>query len=212
MTGAEAAPKDEGAELARLIGENLRRLRTRRRWSLDRFAEVAGVGRAALSDLEHGRGTPTIAVVWRVALALEVPFAALTSSFRLPGTSVLRAERAKILRSRDGHFSSRALFPPDAERRVEFYELRLAPRSVEESEAHPPGTLENLVVTEGALEVSFAQRTHRLGTGDAIQFEADLPHVYANPGPVETRMYLVMTYADEGEAERGALTRRNPLT
>ena len=52
-------------------------------------------------------------------------------------------------------------------------------------------------MTEGALEISFAQRTHRLGKGDAIQFEADLPHVYANPGPVEARMYLVMTYADE---------------
>jgi quercetin dioxygenase-like cupin family protein len=95
-----------------------------------------------------------------------------------------------------------ALFPPDAERRVEFYELRLAPKSTEESEAHPPGTLENLVVTEGTLEVSFAQRTQRLGTGDAIQFEADLPHVYANTGSAEARMYLVMTYADEAGAGR----------
>ena len=93
------------------------------------------------------------------------------------------------------------MFPTDAERRVEFYELGLAPKSVEESEAHPPGTLENLVVTEGALEISFAQRTHRLGKGDAIQFEADLPHVYANPGAVEARMYLVMTYADEAGAD-----------
>lgn len=189
--------KDETAALARQIGENLRRLRTRRRWSLDRFAELAGVGRVALSDLEHGRGAPTIAMLWRVARALGVPFAALTSSFRLPGTSVLRAERAKTLRSRDGRFSSRALFPADAERRVEFYELRLAPRSVEESEAHPPGTLENLVVASGAVEISFAQRTHKLASGDAIQFEADLPHAYANGGEEEARMYLVMTYADE---------------
>ena len=192
-----AAEKDETAELARVIGENLRRLRTRRRWSLDRFAERAGVGRAALTDLEHGQGAPTIALLWRIARALGVPFAALTSSFRLPGTSVLRAERAKLLRSRDGRFSSRALFPPDPERRVEFYELRLAARSVDEAEAHPPGTLENLVVASGAVEVSFAQRTHRLATGDAIQFEADLPHAYANTGETEAIMYLVMTYADE---------------
>lgn len=186
----------EPAELARVIGDNLRRLRTRRRHSLDRFAEIAGVGRAALSDLEHGRGEPTIAQLWRVARALEVPFAALTSSFRLPGTSVLRAQRARTLRSRDGRFSSRALFPPDAERRVEFYELRLAGRSVEEAEAHPQGTTENLVVASGEVEISFAQRTHRLASGDAIVFEADLPHAYANVGDEEARMYLVMTYAD----------------
>jgi len=194
---ASAAEKDETAELARVIGENLRRLRTRRRWSLDRFAERAGVGRTALAELERGDGAPTIALLWRIARALGVPFAALTSSFRLPGTHVLRAERARQLRSRDGRFSSRALFPPDADRRVEFYELHLAPRSVEEAEAHPPGTLENLVVASGGLEISFAQRTHRLATGDAIQFEADLPHAYTNTGEAEAVMYLVMTYADE---------------
>ena len=188
--------KDETAELARVIGENLRRLRTRRRWSLDRFAERAGVGRAALTDLEHGVGAPTIALLWRIARALGVPFAALTSSFRLPGTHLLRAERAKLLRSRDGRFSSRALFPPDADRRVEFYELRLAARSIEDAEAHPPGTFENLVVAAGAVEISFAQRTHRLAAGDAIQFEADLPHAYANTGDAEAVMYLAMTYAD----------------
>jgi quercetin dioxygenase-like cupin family protein len=31
--------------------------------------------------------------------------------------------------------------------------------------------------------------------GDAVHFVADVPHVYRNPGPIETVMYLVMTYA-----------------
>jgi len=35
-----------------------------------------------------------------------------------------------------------------------------------------------------------------LGAGDAIIFEADVPHTYANPGSVETVMYLVMTCAE----------------
>ena len=105
--------KDE-AELTRVIGENLRRLRTRRHHSLDRFAELAGIGRTALADPEHGRAAPTIGALWQIARALGVPFTTLTSSFRLPGTSVLRAERARTLRSRDGRFSSRSLAPPDA--------------------------------------------------------------------------------------------------
>ena len=122
------AEKDETAELARVIGENLRRLRTRRRWSLDRFAELAGVGRVALSDVEHGRSAPTIAFLWRIARALGVPFAAVTSSFRLPGTPPARRPREDAALARRPLQLAR-LFPPDAERRVEFNQLGLAPRA-----------------------------------------------------------------------------------
>jgi quercetin dioxygenase-like cupin family protein len=79
---------------------------------------------------------------------------------------------------------------------VEFYELRLAPGGLERADAHTPGTTENLVVARGAVEIEVGGRTERLGAGDAIVFEADVPHVYRNQDAGETVMYLVMTYAD----------------
>ena len=97
----------------------------------------------------------------------------------------------------DRSFSSRALFPFDEPRRVEFYELRLSAGSVEDADGHPPGTSENLVVTAGTVEIDVAGDTHKLETGDSILFEADTPHAYRNPGKVEGVMYLVMTYAEE---------------
>ncbi|HXX49398.1 MAG TPA: helix-turn-helix domain-containing protein [Myxococcota bacterium] len=195
MTAAAAGP-DEAGELARVVARNLRRLRSRRGLSVAQLARESGVGRAAIGQIELERKVPTIELLWRIARALDVPFAALTSSFRLPGTTVLRADRAKTLASRDGRFSSRALFPFAAERRVEFYELRFAAKSVEQAEPHAPGTVENLVVASGELEVSLAQRTHHLRSGDAIQFEADVAHAYANPADAEAVVYLVMTYAE----------------
>ncbi len=35
-----------------------------------------------------------------------------------------------------------------------------------------------------------------LRRGDAIVFEADVPHAYRNPGPDDSLLYLVMTYAE----------------
>jgi len=102
--------------------------------------------------------------------------------------------RGKILSSQDGSFSSRALFPLDAQRKVEFYELKLAPHGVERADAQAPGTTENLVVNSGALELSVGEEHFSLAPGDALYFEADLPHVYENPGSVETLICLVMTY------------------
>jgi len=91
---------------------------------------------------------------------------------------------------------SRALFPFDEPRRVEFYELRLAPGGIERADAHPPGTVENLVVNRGTVEIESGGGVHALSPGDAVVFEADAPHSYRNAGDVEATMYLVMTYAD----------------
>ena len=150
-----------------------------------------------LGQIELRQSSPTINILWKIARALNVPFSALISQTSTGGAKVLPVARMKILTSRDGKFSSRALFPFDGPRKVEFYELRLAPHALEIAEPHPPGTVENLVVTTGALEVHAGKQRHRLSKGDAIQFEADVPHEYHNPGAHETLMYLVMTYAEQ---------------
>lgn len=193
--GAPSA--DMGADLAPVVGRNLRRLRTERGLSLERLAQASGVSRAMLGQVELGQSAPTINVLWKIARAVDVPFSALITSAQATGAKVLRAAAAKRLMSSDGTFSSRALFPYDEPRRVEFYELRLAPKGVEKAEAHAPGTTENLVVAKGAVAVDIGGQTHELGTGDAILFEADAPHVYRNTGAGEAVVYLVMTYAEQ---------------
>jgi len=197
--GASSAAEgpSEAADLAPIVGANLRRLRTRRGLSLERLAQLSGVSRAMLGQIELGQSAPTINVLWKIARALEVTFSALISARSQSGALVLRAAESKILTSKDRTFSSRALFPFNEPRRVEFYELRLAPESSEAADAHPPGTVENLVVTAGAMELEVGGDVHRLATGDAILFEADTPHAYRNTGRTDAVMYLVMTYAEE---------------
>jgi quercetin dioxygenase-like cupin family protein len=150
-----------------------------------------------LGQIELGQSAPTINVLWKIARALEVTFSALISTRTQTGALVLRSTESKILTSKDRTFSSRALFPFDEPRRVEFYELRLAAGSVEDADAHPPGTSENLVCTAGTVEIDVGGDTHKLEAGDSILFEADTPHAYRNVGRVEAVMYLVMTYAEE---------------
>jgi len=194
--GHERAHPATSGDLTPVVGSNLRRLRMRRGLSLEKLSRQSGVSRAMLGQVELGQSAPTINVLWKISTALGVPFSALISSRASGGVSVLRAEQAKKLTSHDGTFSSRALFPFDEPRRVEFYELRLAPRGVEHADAHAPGTVENLVVSEGQVAIELGGTAQTLGPGDAIVFEADEPHAYRNTGSGEALMYLVMTYAD----------------
>jgi transcriptional regulator with XRE-family HTH domain len=190
---AEAAP---APDLAPVVGANLRRLRQERGLSLEKLSRLCGVSRAMLGQVELGQSAPTINVLWKISTALGVPFSALIGSKQSSGPTVLRAEHAKVLSSQDGSFRSRALFPFDEPRRVEFYELKLAPRGEEKADAHPAGTVENLVVSTGAVELELEGVREQLRRGDAIVFAADAPHVYRNLGDAEAVMYLVMTYAD----------------
>jgi transcriptional regulator with XRE-family HTH domain len=194
---ADATPGDQQADLAPVVGRNLKRLRTERGLSLERLAQSSGVSRAMLGQVELGQSAPTINVLWKMARALDVPFSALITTSHTTGAKVMRGGSAKKLMSSDGSFQSRALFPYDEPRRVEFYELKLAPKGVEKAEAHAAGTTENLVVAKGAVEIVSAGETHQLEAGDAILFEADQPHVYRNTGASEAVLYLVMTYAEQ---------------
>ncbi|WP_437981030.1 helix-turn-helix domain-containing protein [Sorangium sp. So ce117] len=193
----EMAPQDASSALTGIVGANLRRLRTKRGLSLERLAKASGVSRAMLSQIELGQSTPTINVLWKIARALGVPFSALISDQSLGGTSLILAARAKVLTSHDGSFTSRALFPFDVPRTVEFYEITLAPLATEHADPHPPGTVENLVVTAGTLEMVVGAERHVLATGDAIMFDADVPHQYRNPTDQQVILYLVMTYVEK---------------
>jgi transcriptional regulator with XRE-family HTH domain len=184
-------------DLAPAVGTNLRTLRIKRGLSLDRLAQACGVSRAMLGQIELGKSAPTINVLWKIARALNVTFSALIHTPVAGATSVLREAEGRVLSSHDGRFTSRALFPFHEPRHVEFYRFGFAPGTVESAPPHPPGTVENLVIHEGALEIEFGGQLHRLRAGDAIHFVADVEHVYRNAQPDATTAYLVMTYARE---------------
>jgi len=184
-------------DLVPVLAANLRRLRVRRGLSLERLAKQSSVSRAMLSQIELGYSAPTINVMWRIASALSVPFSALLEMQSAKTTRVLPAQRAKLLTSYDGAMVSRALFPFDAPRRTEFYQLELKPRAIERAPAHAPGTTENLVVSRGEVRITVGDEVTPLKEGDAIFFVADVDHVYENLGTTSAILYLVMSYTHE---------------
>jgi transcriptional regulator with XRE-family HTH domain len=190
-----AAPGDDvgAAELGRHVAENLRLRRKSRGMSLDDLARASGVSRAALSQIETCKSNPTLGVLWKIAVGLEVPFSDLIGAPK-PGVAVLRRADAQVLRSLDGKLESRPLAPAGASPNVELYELRLTARSQHVAEAHAPGTHELLVVLSGTCRIHVDGETYDLAAGDSIAFDADRPHTYDNHGGAEGRYYNVIVY------------------
>lgn len=178
------------------VAQNLQRLRGKRHLSLDALARQCGVSRAMLAQIESGRSVPSIKVLCKIAKGLKVSVAAFLEHRAFEGVAVLSARESKRLVSANGAFISRALFPFDVARQSEFYELRLSPLGEDHSEGHGPGVQENLVVSQGVLEISVNDERYLLSTGDSILFYADQPHRYRNPADSEAVAYLVVTYPE----------------
>jgi transcriptional regulator with XRE-family HTH domain len=57
-------------DMRALVGENVRRLRTKQGLTQEELAEKSGFTQQYLSDLEKGKRNPTIVTVYELALAL----------------------------------------------------------------------------------------------------------------------------------------------
>jgi XRE family transcriptional regulator, regulator of sulfur utilization len=186
------------AELARRIADSLRRLRRERGLSLDQLATSSGVSRAALSQIEGARTNPTLGVLWKIAVGLDIPFNVLLGSEAGGLCRVLRGTDVAPLRSTDGRMESRLLSPAGANIGIEVYEMRFLPKGVLTSEAHAAGTTETLLILTGAMRVSVGDETHDLVPGDSIFFRADTAHTYANVSLHEARCIDIIAYGRAG--------------
>jgi transcriptional regulator with XRE-family HTH domain len=182
------------AELARHVAESLRHHRKIQQLSLDDLAQKSGVSRAALSQIEGARTNPTLAVLWKIAVGLGMPFQQLLGTQSGAGPKILRAGDSPPLRSANGQMESRLLSPGGAPPGIEVYELRLSPRGSYQSEPHSKGTTETLVVLTGALRMTVGDESYELATGDTIFFNADVPHVYESRSSHPTRCLNVIGY------------------
>jgi XRE family transcriptional regulator, regulator of sulfur utilization len=182
------------------IGQRLTDVLEREGYSASKLAEVSGIPVRTLQAVFAGTAAPTITILWRIANAVGVPFGSLLPAPRLTGMAVQRRDEQALFSADGGRFVSRPLFPFDSQRLVEFYELTVAAGYVHESQAHAPGTVENLVVSTGELKVRAGNEPPRLlRVGDAAAFQADVQHSYENTGAADAVVYLVISYVNLAE-------------
>jgi mannose-6-phosphate isomerase-like protein (cupin superfamily) len=57
---------------------------------------------------------------------------------------------------------------------------------------HEPGSRETAVVVEGSLRFVCAGVQHDLADGDAVTFDADIPHHFENPARDDARFFAIV--------------------
>jgi XRE family transcriptional regulator, regulator of sulfur utilization len=177
------------------VGPRIKALREGMGLSLRDLGERSGVSAPMLSQVERGETSPTLAIAAKIASGLELSLSQLLRLDEADGVSVVRAEQRLLGGHADGH-RYEVLTPPVPGQRAEVSQHTLAPGSATGGPAdppiHEPGSRETAVVLAGDLRLVCDGVAHDLGEGDAVTFDADLPHHFDNAGDEEARFMSVI--------------------
>ncbi len=179
------------------VGPRVRALREGMGLSLRELAARSGVSAPMLSQVERGETSPTLSVATRMASGLELSLSQLLRLDEAEGVSVVRRERRREGGSRRAGHRYEVLSPPLPGQRAELSEHLLQPGAAtggpDDPPMHEPGARETAVVTAGTLRLVCDGIAHDLHEGDAVTFDADLPHHFENPTEDEARMLAVVS-------------------
>jgi transcriptional regulator with XRE-family HTH domain len=170
------------------LGPRLRRSRQRRGLTLQAVADLAGLSKSFVSQVESGTSTPSLASLKRIGDALGIPLAALVdghdplqrgrASEDLVSSSdvrVVRRKRRKMLIWPGSHGRTQ-LLTPDLQRKLEVTLSVWKPGYTTGHEPYAHHGEEFGLVLEGRFEVTVGDETFVLEKGDTIYFPSHLPH------------------------------------
>lgn len=181
-------------DLQKIIGENIKSIRERKKLTLDAAAKQTGVSRSMLAQIEKGDVNPTISVLWKIANGYRVSFTSLMDH-HAQAPLLIRAESVSPLIEDGGRYLNYPAFPFQEDRLFETYRIQIEPDGFLPAQPHMMGTEEYITVFKGEVEICVGQETFRLAEGDSLRFKADVEHAYKNVGSTSAQLNMLIYYA-----------------
>ena len=179
------------------IGGKLRRLRLRKSMGLVELGKHTGLSAALLSKLERDVLHPTLPTLLRIAMVFSVGLEYFFNPEPKPALAVVRRkDRIRLPESAEAKHPSywfESLDFPVPNRMMHSYLAEF--EDAESPRAHEHAGVELVYVISGRLELAVGEDRYALGEGDAIYFEARVPHTYRRLGSKRTSALVVTTAA-----------------
>lgn len=179
-------------DVNKIIAQNVKKLREKRKLTLDAALEITGVSRSMLAQIEKGDVNPTISVLWKIANGYKVSFTSIIEEPPQETVSILRA--AEPLLEDGGLYLNYPAFAFDEAKQFETYRIVIKPQGSLSAQPHLKGAQEYITVFAGQAEITVAGQTYNLMEGDSIRFKADVPHAYYNGGGTDTVLSMLIHY------------------
>lgn len=199
MARQKRQPCAETDALSEKLGKTILRLRTADKMSLGDLSESSGVAKSMISQIEKNETNPSLATLSRLSQALGTSVEAIVSQGNNGSALVQKTsiQDTPLLTSEDGLCELRIIGSINTIQWVQWYDFRAQPGGVLESSPHPDGSVENLTLLSGEVQVEVEDESWTAKTGETLRYRADRPHKITNTGktPVHATMVNVLAHA-----------------
>lgn len=184
-------------EATLFLATTLKTLRQARGWSLSKLAQVTGVSKAMLGQIERNESSPTVATLWKIATGLNVPFSAFIAPPENDTPTTYDPDSQAMVIT--------PVFPWDDELHFDHFSILLAPGALSESTPHEQGVIEHVVVIAGELEMCIDGEWKVLKAGAGLRFAGDKAHAYRNSSAHSVHFHSLIHYPKEKTAGKPAV-------
>ena len=174
------------------VGNEIKRLRKLRGWTLDQLASASGVSAGLLSQVERGQGNPSFNTLVQVAHALGIPVARLVAGEQMSSPVVRREERRRLSLG-DDELVLAEMLTPRLDSALEAIRIVAEPGYSTRDTPFVHEGEEFGIVLEGTHAVNVGGTHYVLRAGDSISYSSTIPHWYENPGEVTSVSLWVVT-------------------
>jgi len=180
---ASSKKSDGNASYSPELGKTIQRLRKAYNLSLGELSDQSGVAKSIISQIERNETNPTLATVWRLSKALDTTIdQVLTSEEHSNIIEKSSVSAIPVLTSEDGLCTMAIIGWLKTVDWVQWYDFKAEVGGVLESDPHPKGSVENLSVLKGNLEVWVDGDSNTVKQGETLRYRGDLPHRITNIG------------------------------
>ncbi len=187
---------DDGASVVSgNLGQTVQRLRKAYNLSLGELSEQSGVAKSIISAIERNETNPTLSTIWRLSQALDTSIdEVLAQKSGDPFIEHLAKAGLPTLTSEDGKCTLAIIGWLKTVDWVQWYDFNAEPGGILAAEGHQRGSIENLSVLSGELEVEVDGVKRKAQAGETLRYRCDGPHIIRNTGsePVHATMVCLM--------------------
>ncbi|MCP4128882.1 MAG: helix-turn-helix domain-containing protein [Gammaproteobacteria bacterium] len=171
--------------ITNLVGNCIRELRAKRKMTQQQLADKAEIPRATLATIEKDESNPSLAAVYKIAVALDSTIDDLLETHH-DRVEVTRHEVMGRSESGDGAYRATTVSPlgsPTISQQL----FQLDQLSTYHGKPHPPGSEEYLHITQGEVVLEIAGEKTGLRAGDSAHFRGNVKHSYHNPDTTQAQ-------------------------
>ncbi len=177
-----------------ILGENIKRLRQSRGYSLREFAKIVNVSNSFISQVESGKISPSLAKLKDISNALNTTIGSLIGENNNGTKSLIIREKDRKHADHLGiGINIYLLSSQDPNKQMEPLLIKMSKDASAGKKQYQHYGQEFALVLKGKCEITLNNTRYILNKGDSIYFNSSIPHSFRNISKGDTEVIWVET-------------------